>query len=202
MAQGGTMGSQGPDFSPPGYSVIVGEGALNGDEEVVTRLNDGTTLITPLKGGAATGATLPYDPSTSFSALRPLFEPFGFSDYGGLPRFGAPATYERTGGGQNAAQRLGYRSTPTYYEPGTIGPQYEPLVVGPDRVLLPSLSAAAGYLNSLRVTDPVRYRLAIQAYQNAVSPTGQPRGISPEQMAELIQQPFPTGVPRQVLGYR
>ena len=80
MAQGGSMGPQGPDFSPPGYSVIVGEGALNGDEEVVTRLNDGTVLVTPLKGGAATGATLPTAPS-SYAAIEDLYRPFGFTNF-------------------------------------------------------------------------------------------------------------------------
>src|SRR3990167_8010989 len=106
MAQGGSMGAAGPDFSPPGYSVIVGEGALNGDEEVVTRLNDGTVLVTPLKGGAATGATLP-TPSGSFGGLSSLYSSLGFSD---IPTF---KSYGEGGG---------FSINPTMTQQGMRGP--------------------------------------------------------------------------------
>src|SRR3990167_5388785 len=106
MAEGGSMGPQGPDFSPPGSSVIVGEGALNGDEEVVTRLNDGTVLVTPLKGGAATGATLP-TPESSFGALSPLYSNLGFSD---IPTF---KSYGEGGG---------FSINPTMTQQGMRGP--------------------------------------------------------------------------------
>jgi len=111
MEQGGMMGAMGPDFSPPGYSVIVGEGALNGDEEVVTRLNDGTVLVTPLKGGAQFGATLgPTSPtaSSSFAALSPLYRSLGFSNVPTAAPTGPNWGYS-VSGGLDALTKLGYR---------------------------------------------------------------------------------------------
>src|SRR3990167_5629228 len=113
MAQGGSLGPQGPDFSPPGYSVIVGEGALNGDEDVVTRLNDGTVLVTPLKGGAQTGATLP-TPSSSFAGISGLYDNFGFQNY---PRFHiSPQGYNLRGATPQQFSQMGYR--PSLIESG------------------------------------------------------------------------------------
>ena len=109
MEQGGTMGPMGPDFSPPGYSVIVGEGALNGDEEVVTRLNDGTVLVTPLKGGAQYGGTFgPTEPTSesSYAALSPLYRSLGLSN---IPTFQRTPTGYSTSGGLDALSRLGYQ---------------------------------------------------------------------------------------------
>ena len=109
--------ASGPDFSPPGYSVIVGEGALNGDEEVVTRLNDGTVLVTPLKGGAQTGATLtPTTPTapSSFAPLSGLYGGFGFQNF---PRYHiSPTGYNLRGATAEQFGRLGYR--PSLIESG------------------------------------------------------------------------------------
>ena len=136
MAQGGSMTPSGPDFSPPGYSVIVGEGALNGDEEVVTMLKDGSVLVTPLKGGAATGATLP-TASSSFGALSPMFGPLGFTSIPTYKSYGEGGGYSinpaQTTVGQRGPidimNRLGYQpslvkqagTTAIYYRDPTTG---------------------------------------------------------------------------------
>lgn len=87
MAMGGVMrpvamGGLPPPAAPPppvqfggaGYGVMVGDGTINGDEEVMHMKPDGTVEVIPLIGGAAGGAVLP-DPNLTvlpelFSNLR------------------------------------------------------------------------------------------------------------------------------------
>src|SRR3990170_3752058 len=100
--------AMGPPPTGGGFG-MAGEGALNGDEEVVTRLNDGTVLVTPLKGGAQYGATFPTTPTaeSSYAALSPLYSSLGFSN---IPKFtDLGAEGYAVGGGLNTLNRLGYR---------------------------------------------------------------------------------------------
>lgn len=252
MAQGGTIGAQGPDFSPPGYSVIVGEGALNGDEEVVTRLNDGTVLVTPLKGGAQTGATLP-TPESSFAALSPLYRSLGFSN---IPTFQSGPSGYTVSGGQNTLSRLGIqprliRDQATggtgYLDPSgvlrgisnpadfarfgfnwadvfNVSPEeYAAIPRGSQLTSMPDVSPGQGAFGPssspflspfgqlmpnpynvaapLRFAGPIDWQNFASAYQNARGPGGV-MGISPEQLMAMAELPFPTGLPKRVLGYR
>ena len=259
MAEGGSMGPQGPDFSPPGYSVIVGEGALNGDEEVVTRLNDGTVLVTPLKGGAATGATLPTTPTatSSYPAISGLYESFGLQNFprfartreqigynvrnaglGTLANMGYQPSLVSSGGriywkdpagglrpfegrmfsraGFNQRDILNvspeqlatlgpigpaYRTQPEISQRPAFGPAGVPLLT-PFGQVLPNPFFIGAELRDAALNDPIAWSNYTSAYANARGPGGEALGISPEQLLAMAQQPLPTGVPRQVLGYR
>ena len=63
-----------------GYGVLVGEGKIDGDEEVLHFDESGQLQeIIPLAGGAAHGADFDFDASTLKQALSPAFESLGFS---------------------------------------------------------------------------------------------------------------------------
>ena len=68
--------------------------------------------------------------------------------------------------------------------------------------LLPNPSYVSAELLDAYNFDPIAWSNYMSAYGSAVGPTGEPMGMSEEQLLARARAPLPTGVPTQVLGYR
>jgi hypothetical protein len=115
MAGGGMMGGggsprgEGMHFGTSKTAVLVGEGEINGDEEVVVHdPATGTTEVIPLSGGAQGGATI-YDPDTIRQALQRVYGNLGFTGSGPSITRGPLGNFSFNQSGPDTVRRLGYR---------------------------------------------------------------------------------------------
>ena len=111
MAMGGSLQmGVAPSFGTGKSAVLVGDGAINGDEEVL--LYDhmtGRAEVVPLSGGAQAGAT--FNPATLKTIAPYLYKDFGFTGVPSVTR-SSPGYIESLGGSAsggllNYAQQMG-----------------------------------------------------------------------------------------------
>ena len=84
---------------------------------------------------------------------------------------------------------------------GNYGPSTTPMFT-PYNQLLPNPSYVSQELLDAYNSDPIAWQNYVSAYGSAVGPSGEPMGMTEEQLLARARAPLPTGVPRQVLGYR
>jgi hypothetical protein len=108
FAMGGMAGPHGISFGTQKRAVMLGEGMMNGDEEVgIIEPGLGITEVIPLAGGAAEGANL--DPSTIGQALGQVYGDLGFSSAPKWTRGEYGFSVSPDTGGAQGLGRLGYR---------------------------------------------------------------------------------------------
>ena len=211
MAGGGTL--PGPTFGGVGYGVLVGDGTMNGDEEVVVNRPDGSTEIIPLRGRAAEGAVLPLPNMTAFPSLFENLRNKMFSTYGGGPLGSRPnasdvkANFDALGFSQPLGQpRPGTQNQPMFGE--GLGALYAPLSIekglleaGTDAATAKAMSAQIGILPNPRNAARFLSRLA-PAERQAVIGLYRLAGIQEDDFDLLLQSASaPAGQQRQSLSY-
>jgi len=138
------------------------------------------------------------DPTSG--TLRPFstkaFEASGF-DYGNVQNV-SPEQFKSFGPiGELVRDRLPDIGPDT----GNYGPSATPMFT-PYNQLLPNPSYVSQELLDAYNSDPIAWQNYVSAYGSAVGPRGEPMGMTEEQLLARARAPLPTGVPRQVLGYR
>lgn len=89
--------------------------------------------------------------------------------------------------------------------PNAFGPLSSPIIEPVTGAILPAPYRAAATLNHLRLTNPQFYQLALSAYANSMSRTGDPNsalGYSPESVEAEYMQALPTGRDHGLIGLR
>lgn len=205
-----SYGALSPMFGPLGFTSIptfksLGSGGYSinpaqttqgtiGPSDIMSRLGYQSSLVKP------TGGTAIYyrDPSTGtlrHIANRSVFNQSGFNwndvrqlspqDFAAYGTIGPELT--------SAPQQVNDR--------GAYGPASIPFLT-PFGQVLPNPFNIGAELQDAALNDPIAWSNYTSAYANARGPAGEALGISPEQLLQMARAPFPTGVPRQVLGYR
>lgn len=191
MATGGQIAPGGPSFGGQGYSVMVGDRKMNGDEEIATMRPDGSVIITPLVGRAADGAALPQNasviPQLNLTTLPESFQTLRDSMSGRLGITTTPSTQPaRFGGG------LGQ-----IYGPLTLEKGLREALVPPEEAarlsnLIGQLPNPRNAANTFRYMNPAEKMAVLSAYQLA--------GIDPSTFDALVNSALIIGAPRRALS--
>lgn len=213
MAGGGTLPAPGqPTFGGVGYGVIVGDGQMNGDEEVVIRRPDGSVEVVPIKGGADQGSVLPLPNLTVFPDLfknlrNTMFKTYGGGAYGNRPDAGnVQANYSALGFTSPFGDKGGSTHSPMFGE--GIGALYKPLSIEKGLLEAGDDPATAKAISDQIGTLPNPRNAAV--FLSRLSPTEREAVLSLYRLAGVPDADFdnlvasaqaPAGRARQSLSY-
>lgn len=212
-AMGAPMNNGQASFGGRGYGVLVGDGQMNGDEEVVIRRPDGSVEVVPLAGRSDQGSVLPLPNLTVFPDLfknlrSDMFKTYGGGAYGSRPdasdvqanysALGFRSPFGDKGGGNSFQPRfgqgLGQLAAPLSIEKGL-------LEAGTDPATAASISAQIGTLPNPRNAAVFLSRLPPTERQ-AVLSLYRLAGVPDADFDNLVASASaPAGQARQSLSY-